>query len=146
MFDMGFSEILFIVIIAIIFLGPDKLPDAIKEIAKFFRKIKSITSEAKETFEKEIHLQELRDEALHYKHSLQDATNSISSEFKHSVSKPIEEINSAMKETKSGLVSMNSMSRDSNNLIDDDFDRDRDKTSSSKDSDEDSQRPAELKS
>ncbi len=40
---------------------------------------------------------------------------------------------------------MNSMSRDSNNLIDDDFDRDRDKTSSSKDSDEDSQRPAEFK-
>lgn len=35
MFGMGFTEILIIAIIAILFLGPDKLPSAMVEIAKF---------------------------------------------------------------------------------------------------------------
>jgi len=47
MFDMGFSEIVFIVIVAVIFLGPDKLPETIRSVAKFFRKVKSITTKRK---------------------------------------------------------------------------------------------------
>jgi len=35
MFGMGFTEILFIAVIAIIFLGPDKLPEAMVQIANF---------------------------------------------------------------------------------------------------------------
>jgi len=41
MFGMGFSEILFIAVIAIIFLGPEKLPGAMVEIAKFIKNAKN---------------------------------------------------------------------------------------------------------
>ena len=41
MFGMGFTEILIILIIAILFLGPDKLPGTLVDIAKFFRNVKS---------------------------------------------------------------------------------------------------------
>jgi len=37
MFGLGFMEILFIAIIAILFLGPDKLPGAMVDIAKFIK-------------------------------------------------------------------------------------------------------------
>ena len=37
MFGMGFAEMLIIAIMAILSLGPDKLPETMVEIAKFFR-------------------------------------------------------------------------------------------------------------
>ncbi|MCD8476704.1 MAG: twin-arginine translocase TatA/TatE family subunit [Sulfurospirillum sp.] len=40
MFGLGFSEILVIAIIAILFLGPEKLPDAMVKGAKFFKSFK----------------------------------------------------------------------------------------------------------
>ena len=42
MFGMGGSEILVILIIALIFLGPDKLPDAAKQISKGIRDLKKL--------------------------------------------------------------------------------------------------------
>src|SRR3954469_11939888 len=40
MFGMGGSEILVILIVALLFLGPDKLPDAAKTISKGIRDLK----------------------------------------------------------------------------------------------------------
>src|ERR1051325_4534114 len=40
MFGMGGSEILVILIVALLFLGPEKLPDAAKQISKGIRDIK----------------------------------------------------------------------------------------------------------
>ncbi len=37
MFGMGFTEILMIAVVAILFLGPDKLPDAMVSVAKFIK-------------------------------------------------------------------------------------------------------------
>lgn len=37
MFDVGFSEILFILIIAIVVLGPERLPEAGKYLGKILR-------------------------------------------------------------------------------------------------------------
>ena len=44
MFGFGFTEILIIVVIAILFLGPDKLPSAMVDVAKFFRSVKNINT------------------------------------------------------------------------------------------------------
>ena len=70
MFGMSLGEIFVIVIIAILFVGPDKLPDALVKIAKFFRSFKNTINEAKDSFEKELQIKELREEALNYKRQL----------------------------------------------------------------------------
>lgn len=73
MFGMGFTEILIIVIIAILFLGPDKLPSAMVDIAKFFRQMKTTIGTMKESIEEEMNVSEIKNEALAYKKQLMDA-------------------------------------------------------------------------
>lgn len=51
MFGMGGSEILVILIVALIFLGPDKLPDAAKQISKGLRDLRKQTRQIQETIE-----------------------------------------------------------------------------------------------
>ncbi len=77
MFGMGFSEILIIAVIAILFLGPDKLPSAMVEIAKFFRNAKRTISDVKDTLEHEMHVSEIKEEALAYKKELLNTKESI---------------------------------------------------------------------
>ncbi|MFA5461384.1 MAG: Sec-independent protein translocase protein TatB [Sulfurimonas sp.] len=79
MFGMGFTEILVIAIIAILFLGPDKLPDAMVQIAKFFRNTKNTINTMKSTIEEEMHVKSIKDEALAYKKELLDASNQVKS-------------------------------------------------------------------
>ena len=77
MFGMSFGEILIIAVIAILFIGPDKLPEAMVQIAKFFKSFKNTVNETKETIEQELHLAELKDEALNYKETLDNAVNNF---------------------------------------------------------------------
>ncbi|MBP9088837.1 MAG: twin-arginine translocase TatA/TatE family subunit [Kofleriaceae bacterium] len=51
MFGMGGTEIIVILIVALIFLGPDKLPEAAKSISKGIRDLKRSTRDIQETFE-----------------------------------------------------------------------------------------------
>lgn len=67
---MGLGEIFLIAIIAILFLGPDKLPSTMVEIAKFFRSVKSTVSSARATLEEEMKFSEMKEEALNYKKEL----------------------------------------------------------------------------
>ena len=77
MFGMSFGEILIIAIIAILFIGPDKLPDTMVKIAKFFRSFKKSIHEVKDSIEQEVHLAELKEEAISYKEQLQKSVHEI---------------------------------------------------------------------
>ncbi len=77
MFGMGFTEILMIAIVAILFLGPDKLPGAMVEIAKFIKGAKKAITSAKESIDSEINIAELKEEALSYKAKLDSATEEL---------------------------------------------------------------------
>ncbi len=77
MFGMGFTEILIIAVIAILFLGPDKLPSAMVDIAKFFRQAKKTIGNVKDSLEQEMNVSEIKEEALAYKKELLDAQNKI---------------------------------------------------------------------
>lgn len=77
MFGIGFTELLLISIIAILFLGPDKLPQALVDMAKFIKSAKKAISEAKSSLEEEMKISELKEEALSYKKQLDDATNEL---------------------------------------------------------------------
>ncbi len=78
MFGMGFMEIMVIAVIAVIFLGPDKLPETMVNIAKFFRSTKASLASAKDSLEQEMNISELKREALSYKDELTSATNELS--------------------------------------------------------------------
>ena len=77
MFGMGFMEIMIIAVIAVIFLGPDKLPETMVNIAKFFRSMKSTVSDAKHSLEQEMNISELKQEALSYKEELMSASHEL---------------------------------------------------------------------
>ncbi len=77
MFGMGFSEILMIAVVAILFLGPDKLPEAMVKVAKFIRGVKKAITDAKSAIDSEIRIAELKEEALNYKEKLDRATSEL---------------------------------------------------------------------
>jgi sec-independent protein translocase protein TatB len=79
MFGMGFTEILVIAVIAILFLGPDKLPSTMVQIAKFFKSTKEVIGNMKDSFEEEMNVKSMKEEALAYKKELTDATNQVRS-------------------------------------------------------------------
>lgn len=80
MFGMGFFEIFTVLVIAIIFLGPEKLPKAMVDVAKFFKAVKKTMDEAKESIDKELKIEELKQEALGYKNSLTQDLSKITQE------------------------------------------------------------------
>ena len=77
MFGMGISEIIIIAVIAVIVLGPDKLPSAMVNIAKFFKVFKQTINGAKSTFEQEIKIAELKEDAKKYKDSLTTSIDGV---------------------------------------------------------------------
>ena len=70
MFGMGFMEIFLILVVAIIALGPEKLPNAAVEVARFFKKIKGGVEDAKATLDNELNLNQMKSEVDSLKSSL----------------------------------------------------------------------------
>jgi len=95
MFGMGFTEILFIAVVAILFLGPDKLPEAMVQIAKLFKSLRNTVNEAKSSFEEEVRIKELREEALNYRKKIEEASSDIAG-FKNAIPNPAAELQDAI--------------------------------------------------
>ncbi|WP_170018451.1 Sec-independent protein translocase protein TatB [Campylobacter sp. RM16190] len=77
MFGMSFPEIIIIAIIAVLFLGPDKLPSAMVEIARFFKTVKKTVNDAKANFDQEIKIAELKEDAKKYKENIAKTTEGV---------------------------------------------------------------------
>jgi len=77
MFGIGFTELMLIAIVAILFLGPDKLPQTLVDIAKFFKSVKRTINDAKSSFEEEIRIADLKKEALEYKAKLEETNHEL---------------------------------------------------------------------
>jgi Tat protein translocase TatB subunit len=67
MFGIGFIELCVIGLFAVIFVGPKKLPEMMKQFGKFFVHARRMTSEVKQTFdqvirdaEQEMHMDDLK--------------------------------------------------------------------------------------
>jgi len=59
MFDIGLLELFIIAVVSILVLGPEKLPVAVRSIAKTFYWFKKQTSDAKEEMNKAFDLNEV---------------------------------------------------------------------------------------
>ena len=101
---MGISEIIVILVVAILVLGPEKLPSTIMQAAKFFKAIKKNIDDAKASIEKEIRINELKEEAQRYKdefsHSNENIRKKLSFEEFDELKKDILEKTSINQQTK----------------------------------------------
>jgi len=75
MLDIGFSELLVIVVLAILVLGPDKLPEAMKDLARFIKKIKKMWRDATADITRELEMEEMKEEIKKYKEEMKKLQN-----------------------------------------------------------------------
>jgi sec-independent protein translocase protein TatB len=54
MFDIGFWELAVIGVVALLVIGPERLPGLIRETSKWLRRARSVASSLREDFEREI--------------------------------------------------------------------------------------------
>lgn len=116
MFGMDMGELLVIAIVAIIFLGPDKLPDAMVKVAKFFKSFKNSINDVKNSFEQEMKIQELKEEALVYKKKLDEAATSarkmITFDELEEIKKSTQGVNESLREMQNTIQETTSMNSD----------------------------------
>ena len=118
MFDMGFTEIILIAIVALLFIGPDKLPDTLRSIARGLGKLKRMFDDTKQTITNELQIDELKSEALKYKQELEGAKDSLTS-FKNIAAKEANEIKSSVENSVSEFKNVKSITYD--DFEDDEF-------------------------
>jgi len=61
MFDVGFSEMLMVGLIALLVFGPERLPRVAKEAALWIRKLRSMATSVKQEIDRELQLQDLKE-------------------------------------------------------------------------------------
>lgn len=66
MFDIGFAEMIIIALLALVVLGPERLPHAIRTVARWFIVLKKTASSVRETVESELDIEEIKQD-LHFK-------------------------------------------------------------------------------
>jgi sec-independent protein translocase protein TatB len=86
MFDIGFSELLLISVVALIVIGPERLPKVARTLGHLFGRMQRYVNDVKADISREIELDELRK----MQSSMEDAARS----FQNSVSKEVSETES----------------------------------------------------
>ena len=93
MFGIGMPELILILAIALIVIGPKKLPDLAKSLGRAMREFKKATNEFKESMEIDDEVKELQD----VKKSFDDISNEIRENM--DVTKELSDLNDNKKET-----------------------------------------------
>ncbi|PKE28171.1 twin-arginine translocase subunit TatB [Rahnella sp. AA] len=61
MFDIGFSELLLVLVIGLVVLGPERLPVAVRTVAGWIRTLRAMAASVQSELSQELKLQELQD-------------------------------------------------------------------------------------
>ncbi|NIG97982.1 MAG: Sec-independent protein translocase subunit TatB [Serratia symbiotica] len=61
MFDIGFSELLLVLVIGLVVLGPERLPVAVRTVSSWVRALRSLAALVQNELAQELKLQELQD-------------------------------------------------------------------------------------
>ena len=100
MFGIGMPELIVILAIALIVIGPKKLPDLAKSLGRAMREFKKATSEFKESIEIDDEIKELKDA----KKSFDDLSDEVRESM--DVTKGLGDLNDYKKETNSTLPTL----------------------------------------
>src|SRR4030095_3010510 len=89
MFDVGFSEIAVIAVVALIVIGPERLPKAARTMGLLFGRLQRYVSDVKADINREMELDELR--------KLQKQVQGAAQEFKTSVESAAHDVHSGVR-------------------------------------------------
>lgn len=109
MFNLSGSEIVFLMIIGLVVLGPEKLPTALRKAGRLYGEFRRITSGAESEFRSAFAepLRELKDTASGYKTMFTDAAagiTNIATDVKSSFTVTTNEASIAKRETEDGEI------------------------------------------
>ena len=92
MFDIGFSELLVIGVVALIVIGPEKLPRVARTVGHLAGRLQRYVSDVKADINREIELEELRK----MRDSMQQAASNFESSVQSEMSKTETELNKSV--------------------------------------------------
>lgn len=98
MFDIGFSELLVIGVVALIVIGPERLPRVARTVGHLAGRLQRYVSDVKADINREIELEELRK----MRDSMQEAASSFESSVRSEMQKTESEVRSAVEDTGAG--------------------------------------------
>jgi sec-independent protein translocase protein TatB len=78
MFDIGFSEIVVIAVVALIVLGPERLPKAARTMGHLFGRLQRYVNDVKSDINREMELEELKKLQQEVKSAARDIEQSVS--------------------------------------------------------------------
>jgi sec-independent protein translocase protein TatB len=91
MFDIGFSELLVIGVVALIVIGPERLPRVARTIGHLMGRMQRYVADVKADIDREVELEELRK----MRDSVQQAASNIESSVQSELNKAETELNKA---------------------------------------------------
>jgi sec-independent protein translocase protein TatB len=104
MFDIGFSEIVLIGVVALVVIGPERLPKTARTVGLLFGRLQRYVNEVKADISREMELDELRRlqrEMQGAARDLEQSVQSAASDFATSVRSVEQELNSAASDASS---------------------------------------------
>jgi sec-independent protein translocase protein TatB len=97
MFDIGFSEIVVIAVVALIVIGPERLPKTARTLGHLFGRLQRYVNDVKADINREMELDELR--------KLQQQVQSAARDIESSVSSAARDIESGVRSVETDLNS-----------------------------------------
>src|SRR5689334_4415735 len=104
MFDIGFSEIVVIAVVALIVLGPERLPKTARTLGHLFGRLQRYVNEVKADINREMELDELkrlRQQVQTAATDLQQSVTSVANEVQSGVRSVEQQLNDAARDTPS---------------------------------------------
>ena len=95
MFDIGFSELLVIGVVALIVIGPERLPRVARTIGHLMGRMQRYVADVKADIDREVELEELR--------KMRDSMQQAASEFQSSVQSEVNKTEAELNQTAAEL-------------------------------------------
>jgi len=95
MFDIAFSEVVVIAVVALIVIGPEKLPKVARTLGHMFGRLQRYENEVKADINREIELDELR--------KLKNQVQSAAQDFERSVNEAARDVETGMRSVEAQL-------------------------------------------
>lgn len=85
MFDIGFTELLFVGVVALVVLGPDKLPTAVKTLGMWLGRIKRTVTSIQTEISEELRIEEMKRTTAIQKEELEKELQEMTQPFSETI-------------------------------------------------------------